>query len=188
MVVPSRLADTVTPSSFWPEAEVIDPASNWSAAWAVVAIVRLAALASRILRIFIISLLVGFGSMIRVAGADRRRLAAATRACGCRAGNRDGPHIGNDVVDLVGLEIELERGHARGAVHDVFAHDLVVAAAGALVERRSVGLCIEGGRQVAHATGLGQKLAAMPLLLVEIFLGRGGHRSSQKQREHRRSA
>src|SRR2546423_5500230 len=146
MVVPSRLADTVTPSSFWPAAEVMDPASNWSAAWAVVAIARLAALASRILRIFIISLLVGFWfddsrSWGRPAGLS------ATRACGRRARNRDGPHIGNDVVDLLGLEIELECGHARGAVHDVFAHDLVVAAAGALVEWRARGFCISGGRQ-----------------------------------------
>src|SRR5215831_1220612 len=28
---PSFLAETCTPSSFWPEAEVIEPVSNWSA-------------------------------------------------------------------------------------------------------------------------------------------------------------
>jgi len=31
MVEPSRLAETSTPSSFWPEADVIEPVSNWSA-------------------------------------------------------------------------------------------------------------------------------------------------------------
>src|SRR5215475_378247 len=31
MVEPSCLAETCTPSSFWPEAEVIEPVSNWSA-------------------------------------------------------------------------------------------------------------------------------------------------------------
>src|SRR6266849_4988732 len=31
MVEPSFLAETCTPSSFWPEAEVIEPVSNWSA-------------------------------------------------------------------------------------------------------------------------------------------------------------
>src|SRR5467141_2076316 len=31
MVEPSCLADTCTPSSFWPAAEVIEPVSNWSA-------------------------------------------------------------------------------------------------------------------------------------------------------------
>src|SRR5260370_7329206 len=31
MVEPSFLAETCTPSSFWPEAEAIEPVSNWSA-------------------------------------------------------------------------------------------------------------------------------------------------------------
>src|SRR5215831_16935246 len=31
IVEPSFLAETCTPSSFWPEAEVIEPVSNWSA-------------------------------------------------------------------------------------------------------------------------------------------------------------
>src|SRR5215470_4461911 len=31
MVEPSRLAETCTPSSIWPDAEVIEPVSNWSA-------------------------------------------------------------------------------------------------------------------------------------------------------------
>src|SRR5215470_14230977 len=31
MVEPSFLAETCTPSSFWPEADVIEPVSNWSA-------------------------------------------------------------------------------------------------------------------------------------------------------------
>src|SRR5260370_15269893 len=31
MVEPSFWAETCTPSSFWPEAEVIEPVSNWSA-------------------------------------------------------------------------------------------------------------------------------------------------------------
>src|SRR5579871_6856566 len=31
MVEPSFLAETCTPSSFWPDAEVIEPVNNWSA-------------------------------------------------------------------------------------------------------------------------------------------------------------
>src|SRR3979490_3208793 len=40
MVEPSSLADTVTPSSFWPDCAVIAPFSSWSAAWAGVAASR----------------------------------------------------------------------------------------------------------------------------------------------------
>src|SRR5262245_21944309 len=117
MVVPSRLADTVTPSSLPPDAEVIDPANSWSAAWAPVAIAKLAAVASKRLRIVIIillwSLFESLGNQVENEGASARRR---------RCGHRDRAHIGDDGVDLVGLEVVLEAGHARRAIHDVLAH------------------------------------------------------------------
>src|SRR5947209_5191409 len=61
MVVPSCLADTVTPPSFSPDGEEIAPDSTTSAAEAPVAAnpvtTRLAALASRILRKFVMEFL-----------------------------------------------------------------------------------------------------------------------------------
>src|SRR5262245_3210120 len=61
----------------------------------------------------------------------------------------------------------LESGHARRAVEDVFAHDGVVAVGGGLIQRRTIGSRIEGGRQVADAAGLSQQLAAMALHVIE---------------------
>ena len=43
IVEPSFLAETCTPSSFWPEAEVIEPFSNWSAEAVLAAPVEAAA-------------------------------------------------------------------------------------------------------------------------------------------------
>src|SRR5215467_11531188 len=56
MVEPSFLAETCTPSSFWPEAEVIEPVSNWSAeaVLAAAARTRPAALANSWHRKFVI--------------------------------------------------------------------------------------------------------------------------------------
>src|SRR4051812_21486596 len=53
MVEPSRLAETVTPSTFWPDDE-IPPERMWSAAEAPDAMTRLAALASKIVRTWFI--------------------------------------------------------------------------------------------------------------------------------------
>src|SRR5437867_6382390 len=62
MVEPSSLADTVTPSSFWPDGDEITPLSNWSAAWAPVTTTRLAAPASSRLRRFLIDLLLVYSN------------------------------------------------------------------------------------------------------------------------------
>src|SRR5262249_10081567 len=78
------------------------------------------------------------------------------------------PHVRNDRVDLVVLEVVLEGGHARRAVEDVFAHDGLVAVGCGLVQRRTIGPRIEGRRRVADAAGLCQQLTAMTLLVVEI--------------------
>src|SRR5687767_4349511 len=53
MVDPIIFAETVTPSSFWPAAAVIDPLNCWSAAYDVDAIIA-AAVAKSMLRILVI--------------------------------------------------------------------------------------------------------------------------------------
>src|SRR5262245_30401794 len=63
------------------------------------------------------------------------RIHSALRAGG-RGGN--GFEIGDDCIDLRGVEVILEAGHARGAVADELAHDAFLAARGILRQFRPV--------------------------------------------------
>src|SRR5215831_10659563 len=153
MVEPSRLADTVTPSSFCPEAEAIVPLSSRSEAIAAIAASSDAAAKSALV-VFICLPLSGIP--------------------GRRAGRRHGSHVSDDGVDLVWLEVVLERGHAVGAVDDEGAHHVVVAGGRGLVEHRTVGLHAERRLKVADAAGLREDLPAAQLRFVEVALREGG--------------
>src|ERR1700722_10051923 len=155
MVEPSFLADTCTPSSFWPEAEVIEPVSSWSADAPLAAnpTTRPATLANSLPRICV---------MMGISCLRLGVMALFGRWAACRAGrrglDRHGADVGNNRLDLIRLQVVLEGGHARRAVGDELAHDIVVAAAGFLVERRAVGLGAERGRQMADPARLGEHL------------------------------
>src|SRR5947207_6602632 len=113
MLEPSSLAETVTPPSFSPDDEVIAPVSSWSAACAPDAMMKPAALASRMLRTCVIVISYGSLGVVKCSVAHFL-LAAAGRTGGRRcARHRDGAHIGDDRVDLVLLAIVLEGRHAR---------------------------------------------------------------------------
>src|SRR5258708_39116355 len=119
MVEPSRLADTVTPSSFWPDRAVIAPLSSRSAAWAAVAASRDVAHAwSKDC-----ALLIGASLFLRFVR---------------RHGN--GSHVIDVRIDLRRFEGILERGHAVGAVDDENTYDLVVPAGRSLVQHRPLRL------------------------------------------------
>src|SRR5436190_10236084 len=143
MVEPSSLADTVTPPSFSPDAALIAPVNDWSAACAsdVAAnpVTTAATLVNSMLRTLVMGVLPLRNLVVRSARSGWR--------WHC-------PHIRNDRVDFRILQIVLEGGHARRAVGDVLAHNVVVAIGGGLVERWAVGLGVERDRQVADATGL----------------------------------
>src|SRR5215831_1831907 len=80
MVELSRLAETCTPSSFWPDAEVIDPVSNWSAEAVLAAPTRtrLATPATNWPRRCVMVFL-SFRSL-RIGGPERLGLARSTNA------------------------------------------------------------------------------------------------------------
>src|SRR6516225_6631810 len=95
MVAPSFLAETCTPSSFWPEAEVIEPVSNWSAEAVLAAPTRttLATLANNWHRIFVMvffSSSRGCGGLARSTGAERhdRPLSLSRESCGQQRGSQ----------------------------------------------------------------------------------------------------
>src|SRR6516164_1374501 len=82
-----------------------------------------------------------------------------SRSSGCRCSrHRNGSHIRNDGVDIGRLQIGLEGGHAGRSIIDVLAHDIVIPAAGGLVQRRTEGLGAGFGGEVADAAGLGKEL------------------------------
>src|SRR5712691_925112 len=67
---------------------------------------------------------------------------------------RHGLEVGNDGVDLRRLELILESRHARRAVGDDVAHDLVAAAGGILGQRRTILSAGDLRLLVAHHAGL----------------------------------
>src|SRR5439155_14549882 len=162
MVEPSSLAETVTPSSFWPDRAVIAPLSSGSAACAAVAASRDVAHA----RSKDWALLIGVSLFLRFVR---------------RHGN--GSHISDDCIDLSRLEVILERRHAVGAVDDEGAHDLVVPAGRGLVQHRPVGLDPERRLQVADAARLREDLASEELRFVEIGLLRMSRRYGGERKE-----
>src|SRR5678815_479194 len=102
IVEPSSLAETVTPSSFWPDWAVTAPLNIWSAAKAGSARANAAdAQARRDARFLFIEVLL---FLQFVGGAHGRR------------GNGSG--ISDDCVDLRRLQVVLECRHALGAVDD----------------------------------------------------------------------
>src|ERR1700693_6264634 len=82
--------------------------------------------------------------------------------------DRNGLQIGDDRVDLIGLEIVLPARHAWRSVGDERAHHLLIAASGVLVERRAVGSSAEPGRQMAHPARLSEHFAPHLLLFCKI--------------------
>src|SRR6267378_3400831 len=82
MVEPSFLAETCTPSSFWPEAEVIEPVSNWSAEAVLAAPTRttLATLANNWHRKFVMMFLSSSRLLGQRIGALERWLGAGIDA------------------------------------------------------------------------------------------------------------
>src|SRR5439155_22986275 len=97
--------------------------------------------------------------------------------------------IGDDGVDLTGLEVVLERRHALAAVDDENAHHLVVPAGRGLAQRRAVGLDAQRRLQVADAARLREALAAEALRFVEIALLRlsGRRRRGEREQQDRSS-
>src|SRR5262245_5254914 len=168
MVEPCALAETVTPASFSPDADATVPLSRCSAACAASGNARPAAksAANPNRHIFMALLLV--------------------RACSTGGGRRYGFQVRDDGVDLAAIEVVLERGHARRALADQPADDLVAAAGGLLGEGRTIGAGIDCGRQVADPAGLRNQLAAVSLDIGEIIAGAGllGERALRPSREH----
>src|SRR5580704_17519864 len=119
MVPPSGLADPVMPPMALPSDDLMVPLSSASAKAGTD--IEIAATAVRV--VTITPRRMGFSRVLvgvaRRAGFDGRR----------RAGRRgNGFDIGDDGVDLGGLEVIFEARHARRAVADHLAHDVGLAA------------------------------------------------------------
>src|SRR5262245_55769964 len=113
------------------------------------------------------------------------------RSTGSDRGDR--LEISDDRVDLAALEIVLEAGHARRAIADDAADDVVVAAGGVLGERRTEGPRVDLRRQVARAAALVEDPPAGRLRLVEGVVGGGllrrrGQRPRRKREHQSRGA
>src|SRR5262249_60251316 len=85
-------------------------------------------------------------------------------------------------MDLLRLEIELEAGHARRAVHDHLAQHVLAAATGFLLQRRAERVDVDLRLEVTDTARLGEQLPAEPLLLVERG-GLGGCAGRQGDKE-----
>src|SRR5215467_5034125 len=182
MVAPAFLADTCTPSSFWPEAEVIEPVRSWSAEAPPAAkpTMRPATLANNFPRISV---------MVRLSfKALMASLAAAGRARGRSSSlDRYGSHIRNDGFDLLRLQEVFEGRHARRAICDELAHDVIVPTAGVLVKRRAVGLGAKRRREMADPARLGEHLPPHFLLISKIAPGLLGGCTLGGCREHQQT-
>src|SRR5450432_582554 len=136
MVAPSALAETVTPASFSPAAEVIDPLSSASAACAdsgmnAVAAKPAAAMAAKVKLLAYRSLacLMAFSLRVPIRSTRRRR------------GRIRGWHsfqVRDDRTDLGGLELKPKARHARGSGADEFAHDVLLAVERVLRQDRPI--------------------------------------------------
>src|SRR6516225_6263967 len=116
MVPPLGLADTVTPPMALPSEDLTVPLNSASAKTGAAirraAAETLARTRARAWRMACSVLLVG---VARRAGFGRSR---------CIGGRRNGLDIGDDGVDLGGLEVVLEARHAWRAVGDGLVHDV----------------------------------------------------------------
>src|SRR5215470_5668885 len=88
-------------------------------------------------------------------------------------GRRYGFQVRDDGVDLAALEVILERGHARRAIADEAANDLVAAAGRLLGQLRTIGAGIDRRWQVADPARLREYLPAMALDVGEVVAGTG---------------
>src|SRR5215472_5560420 len=178
MVEPSIFAETVTPSSFCPAAELITPLSTWSAACVALAMIatanmttqRIATPARRVLRSLLMNL--SFRSVCWPVSLIPLKVSihvALSRSGRGRArGRGNGSQVGDHCVDLRRLQKILEAGHARVAFVDGLADSLVVIRQGSFVQRRAVGFRAGARGQMAHRASLRQDLAALPLLIGKI--------------------
>ena len=85
---------------------------------------------------------------------------SASASPGGRCRRRYGLEIGNDGIDLRPLQVVLEGRHARRAVADQPANDLVIAGCRLLRQRRSEGPRVDRRRQMADAARLREDLPA----------------------------
>src|SRR5215470_16028310 len=190
MVEPSALAETVTPSILSPAADLIDPLSTTSAAFAEGAKTAKAAsarpmavVAAKLLAIpLAIRLRIMAGLLIVVSSVRR------IGRCGCgRRGDRQGLDVGNDGVDLVGTEMILEARHVRRAAADEFTHDVFLSAQRHPGQQRAK---VPHGRDLhLHVTddaGLGEQVSPHDLLVVESLLGLLRRRARRDGMEYRR--
>src|SRR6266851_3870691 len=141
MVAPSALAETVTPSSFSPAAEVIDPLSSASAARAdigmnAVAANPAAAMAAKV-KPFVFPRLFACLFACLMAFSLRVPIRSSRRWRGWIRGWH-GFQVRDDRIDLGRLELKLEARHARGSVADELAHDVLLAAERVLRQDRPI--------------------------------------------------
>src|SRR5712692_9940674 len=115
----------------------------------------------------------------------------SARRIGARRRDRQRFEIGDDGIDLVGLEMILEARHVRRAVADDLAHYGLLAAERVLREIRAVfGRRGDLQLHVADHAGLIEQIAALQLLGSEGVacrkgLRRGGQNGgSEHQRDH----
>src|SRR5260370_37914394 len=91
----------------------------------------------------------------------------ARRSCARLWFFRHGLEVLHDRVDLCRLEMILEARHARGAVCDYLAHDVVLAAERCLGERRPKGPAGDLRLEVAHGARVAEPFAGQSPARVE---------------------
>src|SRR3954468_173724 len=145
MVPPCGFADTMTPPIASPADDLMLPLRMASAAWAGAGAASSATANTLIPRI-----------------KDVLRMASLLR---CGRGN--GLEIGDDGVDLRRLEMMLEARHARRAIADHLAHDIVLPAERLARQRRAVQRARQLRLGVTDPARLIEQPHAEKLLVVE---------------------
>src|SRR5262245_10450405 len=95
----------------------------------------------------------------------------------------DGFEIGDDRIDLRGVEVILETGHARSAAVDDFAHDTFLPARGILRQFRPVERARHLRLGVADAARLVEQAHAKKLFVRELSIAAGLLRRSLRKRK-----
>src|ERR1700693_5002365 len=175
MVAPSALAETVTPESFSPAADVIDPLNSASAACAdsgmsAVAANPAAAMVTNV-KLFggprVFAGLMSFSLRVSICSARRR--------CG-RIRCWHGFQVRDDGIDLGGLELKPKARHARGSGADGPPHEVLLAAERVLRQDRPILSARDLRLGVADDAGLIEQPLAELLRVVERRTGLGGLR------------
>src|SRR5260370_339965 len=174
MVAPSALAETVTPASFSPAADVIDPLSRVSAACAdigtnAVAANPAAAMAAkaRLFAYLLFACLMGISLRVPIRSTRRWR---------GWAGRWHSFEVRDDRTDLGGLELKPEARHARGSGADELAHDVLLAVERILRQDRPILSPRDLRLGVADDAGLIEQPLPELLRVVERRTGLGGLR------------